>query len=175
MILHLPSHRSRAMKTIASVIFGMLLSSSFAFPQDSKAQPASIGATAGTAGKVDSDPAALRPALTPSAEHPHRFFDAKNAFAVGAFAIGLAGDSWSTQRALAYPGVREANPLARPFVSSRTGEAVYSGGSLGLMLGGMYLAHKTHHHKLERVVPWAMAGWEGFLTGWNLHQISRRR
>jgi hypothetical protein len=111
--------------------------------------------------------------VKPGAAPAHRFFDAKNTLAVGAFTVGLAGDSWSTQRALENPGVREANPLARPFVSSRTGEAVYSGSCLGLMLGGMYLAHKTHHHKLERVVPWAMAGWEAFLTGWNLHQISR--
>ena len=93
--------------------------------------------------------------------------------ASGALAIGLAGDAWSTQRALAYPGVREANPLARPFAASSGGQAVYSGGSLGLLLGGMYLAHKTNHHKLERAVPLALAGWEVFLTGWNLHQISR--
>ena len=157
------------MKTFAAVIFVMLLSSSFAFAQDRNAQPAPGNAT------TAAEPRELKPAVTRRAEQPHRFFDAKNAFAASAFAIGLAGDSWSTQRALEYPGAREANPLARPFVSSRAGEAVYSGSSLGLMMGGMYLAHKTRHHKLERVVPWAMAGWEAFLTGWNLHQISRMR
>jgi hypothetical protein len=118
------------------------------------------------------------PVITPralTARSQHQFFDLKNALAASGFAVGLAGDSWSTQRALAYPGTKEANPVARPFVTSRTGQAVYSSGSLGFLVGGMYLAHRTGHHKLERAVPWALAGWEGFLTGWNIHQISRAR
>lgn len=167
------------MKTIAAVLpVVMLLLSSPAFAQGTSAQTAAASVPAPESdapGNIPSKPPELKPAITPRAEVTHRFFDARNSFAAAAFAAGLTGDSWSTQRALQYPGAREANPLARPFVSSRTGEAIYSGSSLGLMLGGMYLAHKTGHHKLERVVPWALAGWEGFLTGWNLHQISRVR
>lgn len=168
------------MKTIAafvSVVTLFLCSSAFA--QEATAQPASISGTApaGDAREnASARPTAVSPAITPRrAPSAHRFLDAKNAFAAGAFAVGLAGDSWSTQRGLQYPGMREANPLARPFVSSRAGQAVYSGSSLGLVLGGMYLAHKTNHHKLERLVPWALAGWEGLLAGWNIHQISRVR
>jgi hypothetical protein len=145
---------------------------SSALAQEASPQPPLGGEAAGNASSSRVD---FNSVVIPRATPPHRFFDAKNVSGASAFAVGLAGDAWSTQRALAYPGTREANPLARPFVSSRTGEAVYSGSSLGLMLGGMYLAHKTHHHKLERIVPWVMAGWEGFLTGWNLHQISRVR
>jgi hypothetical protein len=167
------------MKTISAVLSVMLLSSSISFAQDASAKPtATPGAAMGgdPSGNAPAKPAELKPATTSrTTPSQHQFFDVKNSFAAGAFAVGLAGDSWSTQHALAYPGTREANPLARPFVASRSGQAVYSGTSLGLLLGGMYLAHKTNHHKLERVVPWALAGWECLLTGWNLHQISRVR
>lgn len=165
------------MRTIAAISVVILFCCSSALAQGAISQPAAIGGATpgGDASNASAKVPELNPAITPRAERPHFFFDAKNTFAASAFALGLAGDSWSTQRALAYPRAREANPLARPFVSSSGGEAVYSASSLGLMLGGMYLAHKTNHHKLERVVPWALAGWEGFLTAWNLHQISRLR
>jgi hypothetical protein len=39
----------------------------------------------------------------------------------------------------------------------------------------MYLAHKTNHHKWERIGPFALASWEGLLTGWNLSQMARAR
>src|SRR5215831_3196322 len=162
------------MKTIAAVIaVVMLLVGSSALAQEASSHPAQLS---GDAPDSPSPKAvAATPVITPRPTPSHRFFDGKNVFAASAFAAGLAGDAWSTERALAYPGTREGNPVARPFVTSRAGEAVYTGSSLGLMLGGMYLAHKTHHHKLERVVPWVLAGWEGFLTAWNLHQISRVR
>jgi hypothetical protein len=161
------------MKTVSAVIAVVLLFLvTSALAQEASPQPPPGGEAASSASP---NPVSFSPVVSPRATPPHRFFDTRNVFAASAFAAGLTGDAWSTQRALTYPGTREGNPLARPFVSSRTGEALYSGSSLGLMLGGMYLAHKTHHHKLERVVPWVMAGWEGFLTGWNLHQISRVR
>jgi hypothetical protein len=55
------------------------------------------------------------------------------------------------------------------FVNSTPGAITYASGSFALMIGGMYLAHKTGHHKLERIVPFGMAGVEGFLTYWNFH------
>jgi hypothetical protein len=103
----------------------------------------------------------------------HRFFDAKNSLALGALAAGLTGDALSTQKGLSYPGIYEVNPVARPFVQTRAGAAVYSAGGFALLSGGMYLAHKTQHHKLERIFPFAIAGWEGFLTWHNYRQISR--
>jgi hypothetical protein len=105
----------------------------------------------------------------------HSFFDLKNSLALTAVAASLAGDGWSTQRALALPGVHEVNPVARPFVGSRAGEAAYSSAGLALVAGAMYLAHKTNHHKLERIGPFALAGWESLLTGWNISQIARAR
>jgi hypothetical protein len=105
----------------------------------------------------------------------HKFLDVKNSLAIAAFGTALAGDSYSTQRGLAYPQLRELNPVARPFVSSRAGEIAYSGASFALFGGGMYLAHRTGHHRIERVAPWIAAGWEGFLAGWNWHEVALAR
>jgi hypothetical protein len=116
--------------------------------------------------------ATTRPIVSPASSQTravHKFFDVKNAFALAAVGVSLAGDGWSTQRALALPGTRELNPVARPFVSSRAGEIAYSGTSFALFAGGMYVAHRTHHHRWERIAPFALAGWEGLLTAWNLH------
>lgn len=103
----------------------------------------------------------------------HRFFDVKNSLALGALAAGLTGDALSTQKGLAYPGLYEVNPVARPFVQTRAGAAVYSAGGFALLSSGMYLAHKTQHHKLERIFPFVFAGWEGYLTWHNYRQVSR--
>src|SRR5260221_14036876 len=99
-------------------------------------------------------PVPARPVRT---ENDHPFFDFKNSMAIGAFSVSLAGDSLSTQRLLDYPGYRERNPIGPPFVSRRAGMAVYSGGRLGIMMGGMYLVYTTDHTKLERVIPFALA------------------
>jgi hypothetical protein len=103
----------------------------------------------------------------------HRFFDPTNALALSSLAAGLTADALSTQKGLSYPGFYEMNPLARPFVSSRSGAAAYSAASFGLLAGGMYLAHRKGHHKLERILPFAVAGWEGLLGARNYHVISQ--
>lgn len=103
----------------------------------------------------------------------HRFFDATNSLALTSLAAGLTLDAVSTQKGLSYPGFYEMNPLARPFVSSRAGAAAYSAASFALLTGGMYLAHRKGHHKLERIVPFAIAGWEGLLGARNYHVISQ--
>jgi hypothetical protein len=125
---------------------------------------------------------AISPAILPAApsalirlKQPpdtHKFFDMRNTFALSAAAVSLTADALSTQKGLAHPGFYEMNPLARPFVQTRTGAAVYSAGSLGLVAGSMYLAHRTHHHKLERMMPFAVAGWEGLLSLRNYHVIA---
>lgn len=114
----------------------------------------------------------------PAAPEPkpaHRFFDLKNSLAMSSFAVTLAGDSLSTQKGFSRPGFREMNPVARLFVQSRGGAIAYATGSFGLVTGGMYLAHKTGHHRLERLVPFGLAAWEGFMTVRNYHVISRPR
>jgi hypothetical protein len=87
-------------------------------------------------------------------------------------AASLIADALSTQKALAYPGFSEMNPLARPFVQTRAGAAIYSAGSMAVLTGAMFAAHKTKHHKLEHVFPFAVAGWEAALSARNYHVIA---
>lgn len=114
----------------------------------------------------------ITPTLVKLAPQQHRFIDFKNSLALSAVAVSLTADALSTQKGLSIPGFYEMNPIARPFVQTRTGAAVYSAASLGLMAGSMYIAHKTHHHRLERIVPFAVAGWEGLLSARNYHLIA---
>ena len=175
------------------VVVAVLALSGFA--ADERPAPASpdVVAKAITAENREQPPASLMPAALANAISPapaalpaapsaliklkqrpesHRFLDMKNTFALSAAAVSLTADALSTQKGLAYPGFYEMNPLARPFVQTRTGAAVYSAGSLGLVAGSMYLAHRTHHHKLERMMPFAVAGWEGLLSIRNYHVIA---
>jgi hypothetical protein len=164
-----------------SLIAAVLLTHSTARAQDT-VTPSASGRTPafGDPATIEREPVnpaspvqLIRPAQL---AHPtHKFLDIKNSLAIAAFGASLAADSYSTQRGLAYPSLRELNPVARPFVSSRPGEIAYSGASFALFGGGMYLAHRTGHHKLERVAPWVIAGWEGLLAGWNWHEVALER
>ena len=126
-----------------------------------------------TANALISPPTAIIRVKT--APGTHSFFDARNSMGLASMAASLTADALSTQKGLAYPGFHEMNPIARPFVQTRSGAAVYSAGSFGLLAGTMYLAHKTQHHKLERILPFAVAGWEGLLSFRNYRVIANRR
>ena len=102
----------------------------------------------------------------------HSFFDARNRLGFATLGASLTADALSTQKGLAYPGFSEMNPIARPFVQTRVGAAAYNAGSFGLMAGLMYWAHKKEHHKLERILPLAVGGWEGLLSFRNYHVIA---
>jgi hypothetical protein len=117
-------------------------------------------------------PAAFIKLKTPP--RAHSFFDARNMLGFATLGASLTADALSTQKGLAYPGFVEMNPIARPFVQSRTGAAVYNAGSFGLMAGLMYWSHKTEHHKLERILPFAIGGWEGLLSARNYRVIANR-
>ena len=109
-----------------------------------------------------------------TAPRTHSFFDAHNQLGFATLGASLTADALSTQKGLAYPGFVEMNPIARPFVQSRAGAAVYNAGSFGLMAGLMYWAHKKEHHKLERILPMAIGSWEGLLSMRNYHVIANR-
>lgn len=104
----------------------------------------------------------------------HNFFDARNTLGLASLGASLTADALSTQKGLAYPGFHEMNPIARPFVQTRLGAAAYNAGSFGLMTGLMYWAHKKEHHKLERVLPFAVGSWEGLLSFRNYRVIANR-
>jgi hypothetical protein len=96
------------------------------------------------------------PAPAVGASGPHRFFDSLSVALTGVESAALLADGYTTQRALTqYPeSVREANPIARPFVSQ---------GWPGQIAGGLllvsadvatrYVLHRTGHHRFERVLP----------------------
>lgn len=144
-------------------------------PPASAVAPANVPA-------VPANTASLTPAAMPNAPsaivlvkrrtEAHRFLDIKNSLALSAVAGSLIADTLSTQKGMSYPGFYEINPIARPFVQTRAGASVYAAGSLGLVAAGMYVAHRTNHHKLERIVPFAIAGWEGLLSVRNYHVIA---
>jgi hypothetical protein len=117
-------------------------------------------------------PAAVIKLKTPP--RTHSFFDARNTLGFATLGASLTADALSTQKGLAYPGFVEMNPIARPFVQSRMGAAAYNAGSFGLMAGLMYWAHKTEHHKLERILPFVVGSWEGLLSARNYHVIANR-
>jgi hypothetical protein len=105
----------------------------------------------------------------------HSFFDARNTLGLATLGVSLTADALSTQKGLAYSGFTEMNPIARPFVQTRMGAAAYNAGSFGLLAGLMYWAHKTEHHKLERILPFAVGGWEGLLSARNYRVIANRK
>jgi hypothetical protein len=140
-------------------------------PASSSIAPA-IAEPAPTTAFVAAPPAAFIKLKQPP--RAHSFFDARNTLGFATLGASLTADALSTQKGLAYPGFMEMNPIARPFVQSRTGAAVYNAGSFGLMAGLMYWAHKTEHHKLERILPFAIGSWEGLLSARNYHVIATR-
>jgi hypothetical protein len=90
------------------------------------------------------------------ASSSHRFFDATNIALTGVESAALLGDGIYTQQALTrYPEIfREADPIARPFVS-RGWPGQIAGGGLFVTadVGLRYLLHRKKHHRLERFVP----------------------
>ena len=88
----------------------------------------------------------------------HRFWDKTNIILHGSNAFVQALDASVTHRDL-QAGLKEHNPLARPFVERGWGgQAAYSFGiGVGATLALSYIAHKKDWHKLERLIPLSVA------------------
>jgi hypothetical protein len=89
----------------------------------------------------------------------------ENKVEVGILAALVIADGITTQRGL-NQGLREANPIMRPFVTRGTpGEAAGSALGFGAALGAVYLLHHSHHYKAERIAMRLMvAGESGFVA-----------
>ena len=98
----------------------------------------------------------------------HRFFDRTNvALHLASFAA-LTSD-FLTTRQIINGGGREANPIARPFVSSGWGGQIagtYILGGGGTLLTAYWL-HRTGHHRLERLAPICVGIVEGLAVASN--------
>ena len=104
----------------------------------------------------------------PDAPSQHQFWTFETKLNTGILAGLVAVDAVTTQRGLEQ-GYREANPIMRPFVTRGTaGQAAGSALGYGAALGTVYLLHKTHHHKAERIAMRLMIGVQGAVVANNL-------
>jgi hypothetical protein len=113
------------------------------------------------------------PATDPLPEAPIKrpFWSLENKVEFGSLAGLIAADAITTQRGL-NQGMREANPLMRPFVTrGAAGEAAGSALGFGAGLGTVYLLHRMHHYKAERITLRLIVGGESAVVGNNIATI----
>ncbi len=101
----------------------------------------------------------------------HPFWTFENKVDTGILAGLIAADGITTQRGLS-EGLREANPIMRPFVTrGAAGEAAGSALGLGAAIGVAYCLHRTHHYKAERITMRLMIAGESAVVANNIVQI----
>ena len=93
------------------------------------------------------------------------FWTVENKLDLSILAGLVAADGITTQRCL-NQGLRELNPVMRPFATrGAPGEAVGSALGFGAGIGVVYLLHRSHHYKAERITMRLMvAGEAGFVA-----------
>jgi hypothetical protein len=107
----------------------------------------------------------------PDAPSPHPFWTVENRVNVGIFAGLVAADAVTTQRGL-NQGLREVNPIMRPFVTrGAAGQAAGSALGFGAGVGVIYLLHSTHHYKAERITMRLLIAGEGGFVASNIVAI----
>ncbi len=107
----------------------------------------------------------------PDAPSQHRFWTVENKVNVGIFAGLVAADAVTTQRGL-NQGLREVNPIMRPFVTrGAAGQAAGSALGFGAGVGVIYLLHRTHHYKAERITMRLLIAGEGGFVASNIVAI----
>jgi hypothetical protein len=107
----------------------------------------------------------------PDAPSRRPFWTVENKVNVSILAGLVAADAITTQRGLDQ-GLREVNPLMRPFVTrGAAGEAVGSALGFGAGVGVVYLLHRTHHYKAERITMGLIVAGEGGFVANNIIEI----
>ncbi len=101
----------------------------------------------------------------PDAASQRPFWTVENKMNVSILAGLIAADAITTQRGL-NEGLQEANPIMRPFVTrGAAGEAAGSALGFGAGVGVVYLLHRSHHYKAERItMRMFVAGEAGFVV-----------
>ena len=101
----------------------------------------------------------------PDAPSQRPFWTVENRVNVSILAGLVAADAFTTQRGL-NQGLREVNPVMRPFVTrGAAGEAAGSALGFGAGVGIVYLLHRSHHYKAERItMRLIVAGEAGFVA-----------
>jgi len=104
----------------------------------------------------------------PETSTQRSFWTIQNKVGFGVLAGLIAADAITTQRGLS-EGLRETNPLMRPFVTrGAAGEAVGSALGFSAGVGAVYLLHRTHHYKAERITMGLMLTGESAVVGRNI-------
>src|SRR5271166_3119716 len=99
------------------------------------------------------------------------FWTVENKVEISALAGLVAADGITTQRGL-NQGLREVNPVMRPFVTrGAAGEAAGSALGFGAAVGVAYCLHRTHHYKAERITMRLMIAGESAVVANNIVQI----
>ena len=112
---------------------------------------------------------ALPDAPSQHVQPPFWTFSNKVSFSVLAGLV--AADGITTQRGL-NEGLRETNPIMRPFVTrGAAGEAAGSALGFGAAVGAVYLLHHTHHYKAERITMGLFVAGEGGFVANNIMAI----
>ena len=108
---------------------------------------------------------ALSSSALPDAPSQRPFWTVENKINVSILAGLVAADAFTTQRGL-NQGLREVNPVMRPFVTrGAAGEAAGSALGFGAGVGVVYLLHRSHHYKAERItMRLIVAGEAGFVA-----------
>ena len=107
----------------------------------------------------------------PDAPSQRPFWTGENKVNVSILAGLVAADAITTQRGL-NEGLREVNPLMRPFVTrGATGEAAGSALGFGAGVGVVYLLHRSHHYKAERITMRLIVAGEGAFVANNIIAI----
>ena len=101
----------------------------------------------------------------------HHFWTFENKVDASILAGLIAADAITTQRGLSQ-GLREVNPVMRPFVTrGAAGEAAGSALGFGAAMGVAYCLHRTHHYKAERITMRLMIAGESGVVANNIVQI----
>jgi hypothetical protein len=99
------------------------------------------------------------------------FWTVENKVDIGILAGLIAADGITTQRGL-NEGLREVNPVMRPFVTrGAAGEAAGSALGFGAGVGVVYLLHRSHHYKAERIAMRLIIAGEGGFVANNIVAI----
>jgi hypothetical protein len=107
----------------------------------------------------------------PDAPSQQPFWTVENKVNVSILAGLIAADAITTQRGL-NQGLREVNPIMRPFVArGAAGEAAGSALGFGAGVGAVYLLHRSHHYKAERITMRLIVGGEGGFVANNIIAI----
>src|SRR5450756_1709566 len=107
----------------------------------------------------------------PDAPSQRLFWTVENKVNVSILAGLVAADAFTTQRGLKQ-GLREVNPLMRPFVTrGAAGQAAGSALGFGAGVGVVYLLHRSHHYKAEHMAMRLIVAGEGGFVANNILAI----